>query len=190
MKTEKEQIKIIEDIELCDSHDKANLILVYLGLKPACEVKIYRPGDVLKLKKILGSIGLSCVKSKCFDKKAWNNIRKLLLPEKMLMPIASYAIAKGLKIARELSKIGSSKDHRRYGELMGYPLTAINNFVNRDPQVGHYKLEKIKKKHGIVFGFRLPEKNYRNELALLIKWSEAIKKYTPSLYKELLKNKF
>lgn len=178
------EIKILENLNYCDEKDRAKMILVYLGLKPACEVYIYEKEAMAELKKALLEVGLYCVKLK-FDKKPFVEIQKAFLGE-LVLPIGQYAVAKDKKTAIRLSKTLPSKHHRRFGELMGYPKTAIDNFIKKEPQLDFKESMKIKKKHGIIFSFRIPVKNYQNELRVLKNWSLAIKRYAPVLYERML----
>ncbi len=175
----------IEKLKYCDEKDRAKMILVYLGLKPACEVYVYEKETMAKLRKALLEEGLYCVK-RSFDKKPFDELQKAI-QQKLILPIGQYAVAKTKKTAIRLSKTLPYKHHRCFGKLMGYPQTAIDNFVEKEPNLDLKRFMKLNKKHGIIFSFRIPAKNYQNELKVLKNWSMAIKRYAPTLYKRLLK---
>lgn len=179
------EIKKIEKLRYCDEKDRAKMILVYLGLKPACEVYIYEKEAMARLKQSLLEVGLYCVK-RSFDKKPFDEIQKAI-PQKLVLPVGQCAVAKTKKTAIRLSKTLPNKHHRSFGKLMGYPQTAIDNFVKKEPNLDRHKYVNLRKKYGIIFSFRIPAKNYQNELKVLKGWSMAIKQYAPALYKKLLK---
>lgn len=179
------KIKIIEKIEFLDLYDRAKLVLVYLGLKPACEVSIYKSSEAQKLKNILKEVGLYCLKSKHFNKESYDEMKKVL-PSTCVFPISRCSVAKDFSTAKKLSEINPAQHHREYGKLMGYPKTAIDNFLKKESCLNKSSMDKLKKKYGIIFSFRLPKTNYQDELNLLIDWSENIKKYAPELYKKIL----
>ncbi len=179
-------IQKIEKLKYCDEKDRAKMILVYLGLKPACEVYVYKKELIIKLKQALSEVGLHCIKLN-FDKKPFDEIQKAI-PQKLILPTGQCAIARDEKTAIGLSKIIPSKHHQRFGRIMGYPQTAIDNFVKREPKLDGSKYIELYKKHGIIFSFRIPAKNYSESIKLLKRWSMAIKRYAPDLYKKLLKH--
>lgn len=179
-------IQKIEKLEFCDEKDRAKMILVYLRLKPACEVYVYEKEAIIKLKQALLEVGLHCVKLN-FDKKPFDEIQKAI-PQKLILPVGQCAVARDEKTAIRLSKTMPNKDHRRFGRLMGYPQTAIDNFVKKEPKLDGPEYVKLYKKDGIIFSFRIPAKNYSDSLKLLKRWSTAIKRHAPDLYKKLLKH--
>lgn len=181
----KKDIGKIAKIRFCNEKDRAKLILVYLGLKPVCSVFIYEEEGHLKTKEILSEVGLYSKPGK-FNKEWFDNFQEEC-EEKIILPIGELCVAKEKENVFELLKISSAKDHQRYGELMGYPQSAIDNFIKQEPQLDYYDLEKMQKEHGVIFSFRIPRENYQKELEVLKSWSMAIKKYAPQLYEELWK---
>lgn len=179
------EIRKLEKLKYCDEKDRAKMILVYLGLKPACEVYVYEKEVMVKLKQSLLEVGLHCVKLS-FNKKPFDEWQKVIL-QRLILPVGQCAVAKTKKTAIRLSKTLPHKHHRRFGKLMGYPQTAIDNFIKKEPSLDFKRFMKLNKKHGIIFSFRIPAKNYQNELKILKNWSLAIKRYAPTLYKRLLK---
>src|SRR5665811_751976 len=85
MDPSKSDIKKIENLKYCDEKDQAKMILVYLGLKPSCEVYIYEKGVIVKLKQSLSDVGLYCIKSS-FDKKPFEEWQKAT-SQKLILPV-------------------------------------------------------------------------------------------------------
>ncbi len=93
---------------------------------------------------------------------------------------------------REALKTGSSK---KIGLALGYPETAVNAFVEGEILDKYDDLrflpqnEKDALKEEGVFkfvSFGLSKNNWREELELVRKYQEAIKKNAPNLYKEII----
>ncbi|MEI6296623.1 MAG: hypothetical protein WCO84_03185 [bacterium] len=98
---------------------RANAILVLLGEKPAVEMYIPDKEHAEKAVKDLKDIGLFAEISK--------KPRVGFDPES-----ADVLIARTQEILDELKQIHPNKHHRRYGELMGYPQTAIDAFLGEN----------------------------------------------------------
>ena len=81
----------------------------------------------------------------------------------------------------KLIKLDPTKDHAEYGQLMGYPQTAIDAFVN-----GKLLTDKdYPDMRGIIFNIKFSQGHWPDELKILKEWSEAIRKYSPETYNSL-----
>ena len=180
------EIKRLANLKYCYEKDRAKLILVYLGLKPAFDATIYGKNATDKTIKILEGLGMYSVKMK-LNKKFYLDAEKEV-GYRLEIPTGEIVVARDKKIALRLSKTLPHKHHRRYGKLMGYPKSAIDNFVKKEPQLEIKKFERLCFKQGIIFNFRVPAKNYQESLKVLKTWSLAIKKHVPDLYAQLRKD--
>lgn len=177
-------IQKIEQLKVCNENDLANIMLVYLGLKPACEGYYFEKDGLNILKKTLSIMGLYCTR-KSFNKKFFADIQKTSR-QKLYLPSGEFVVARDIKTADSLIKAMSGVNHRIYGKLMGYPQSAIHHFIKKANKLGFHEFEKLSQKHGLIFQFSIPAKNYQAELRLLKKWSQAIKRYSPKIYKKLV----
>jgi len=179
------KIRKIERLKDCDEKDRAKMILVILSLKPACEVLIFKKDALKSLKLGLAPLGLYVARQK-FEKKFFKMIEKAV-GQRLVLPVGRYAVARDLKTARLLSKTLPDKDHLRFGRLMGYPESAIANFIKGGPFLDSAKAEKLFKKDCLIFNFRMSAKNYQKELKVLKAWTFAIRDNSPYLYKKIVR---
>lgn len=164
---QQEGIKKIELLKIGNAQ-KADVILVILGVKPATEVSVFEWNDSPdEVKHILLESGLVVVEKEVNGKE-----------------IAQFAVAKNEDNARKLALFDPSKDHGEYGRLMGFPESAVVGFV----QEKCLDRDKYPDLNSIVFNFALSEDEWKNEVKLLKYWSELLKKYSPTIYEELLRN--
>jgi hypothetical protein len=185
MEVTQEFIDLIENITFLEVYDKANLVLILFGLKPACEVDIFHPEDGSMLQNVLSPLGIHCFQSQHYKQSSWDDIVNNI-DFQIEVPVAMYAVASDPETARRLSYLNSGRDHREYGQMMGYPETAIDNFLNQAPCLDKDQFEKLAKEFGIIFNMRLSATNYIKEIEVLKKWSEAVKVNSPAIYAEAL----
>ncbi len=167
---QKEKIKIIEKLNLGPSQ-KADLILVLLGVKKATDIPVYKWND--SLEKVRETI-VNETKLKLAQLQRESRNRNL---------VAWYGVARDQNTADQLARLDSSKDHEEFGKMMSFPQTAIDAFIKSNK----LKNEDYPDMSGIVVHFALSKDNWQEEVNLLKYWSELIKKYAPDLYLGLKK---
>jgi hypothetical protein len=158
---QRENIKKIESLKIGDAQ-KANLVLVILGVKPATELVL---GSSEEVRPILEDSGLVVVEKEIKDKE-----------------IIRLAVAKDKDRAQSLALLDPSQDHEAFGRLMGFPESAIAGFV-QDKSLDR---SDYPDSEGLVFDFALSKEGWGSEVKLLQYWSQLLKKYSPTLYSKLL----
>lgn len=162
----KEHIKEIENISAGPAQ-LASVILVLLGFKPAAQLVLSKRNDKPeKVKKILNSAGLYTFETMKMTKGA----------------SADLAISRSKEIAEKLRYLSAAKNHEEYGTLMGYPQSAIDAFLRKEERLDRDNYPSMK---GIVVHFILSKDHWEEEMKVLKKRSQAIKKYAPSIFKKL-----
>lgn len=164
----KEMIKSIENLKI-GSKPKANIILIFLGLKPATELEISSHNDSAeKVINVIENIGLKVkIKSK-FKRKDKD--------------IVLLSVADNQENLDRLEQIDPSKNHEEYGRLMGYPETAIDAFLHKEKRLDP---ENYLENDELIFFIAMSKENWEEEIKTLKKWSDAIKEQAPDLYVEL-----
>lgn len=163
-----EKVKRLEQLNIGPAQ-KAFIILVLLGLKPATELDLYEWNDKKEdIKKVMQEVGLE--------------IKEKEIPSDRKNLKAKLAIAKDKTITERLLTIDSRKDHKEYGALMGYPESAVQAFINKEQLLSK---DDYPKDEEVIFNMGLSKNNWQEEFAILKKWSETIKKYNPDLYDQL-----
>jgi hypothetical protein len=162
-----ENIRKLEALSIGPAQ-KAGIILVMLGMKPAAELDLKRRNDPKeKILSALDEIGL------LYKEKEFGSQKNLT---------ARIAVSYDEKILDELANCHADKDHVRFGQLMGYPESAIRAFMDKKESLDDKDYPDMA---GIIFGMKLSKANWREETACLRRWSEAIAQYAPGLYQEL-----
>ncbi len=150
---------------------KAGIILTILGLKPAAELDLYKNNDDQEtVEAALAESGLN------FSRK------EILNPEKSPNLTAIFVIAQNDETMGKLLSSEANRDHVAYGELMGYPKSAVAAFDNRQDLLPENQYPDMA---GIIFRFKLSKTGWPEELKVLREWSEAIREKAPDLYKQL-----
>jgi len=111
---------------------------------------------------------------------------------------------------RVLGEKDSADRDRLYGELFGFPETAIRNYTEamallRKPDQSADEIVEILKDRFIEVGelpaeikeqdflkflsFRLSRKNWEQELGIVQEWAAALRNFYPALYREVLESK-
>ncbi|MSU75307.1 MAG: hypothetical protein EXS55_02230 [Candidatus Magasanikbacteria bacterium] len=166
---QKESIQFLEQLKIGPAQ-KAELILVVLGLKPAAEVVIFPWNDLPE--KVVATIEKT---SLLVHEKPKNQASSGKV-------VATYAVARDAETLQQLLQTDPAKDHEAYGRLMGFPTSAVEAFLNKTTlKTDEDDLER----RGIIFGMKLSRDNTKEELRLLEYWSQLIKKYAPATYRSL-----
>ena len=171
---QKESIEMIQDLDI-GNYQKAELILIILGLKPATELLFYKnnkkPEESVKKLKETKQLHVLEKKIRSGDKKA----------------IKSFAVAKSKEEAKKVLTNNADEDQEQYGRSMGYPETAVTAFLDGEDAL--LDEEHCPDMEGIIFDqIRLSKKHYKEEITLLKYWSDIVNKYAPKLYNELNNN--
>lgn len=139
---------------------KAQLILVLLDIKPAAELTLYKWNSSPEEAEVqLAQAGLE------FQKKEGESNDKIT---------AIYAVSKDKDL---LNKLIHCNSDREYGELMGYPKTAIDAFEKNDVYDGPLP-EDIENS---IFKLRFSKANHDEEFEVVRKWNRALTQYAPNL---------
>jgi hypothetical protein len=168
-----EIVRTLEKLNL-SLEQKAWLILVVLGMKPATELVIGEGNDSQDtIKEVLSRAGLA------YANRDDEYINKKDIYGKIPI-LAVISVARNRETLDELLKVSGKKDHGDYGRLMGYPETAVKAFVNKellDKKDYPYMSDNI-------FPLKLSKDHWREEVEHLKSWNEAIKKYAPETYRQ------
>ncbi len=170
----KEQISVIESIPT-GVQPRAEVVLVLLGEKPVAEMYIPNKSNAPKVLEDLKSIGLYAEEIEDQVRGSGDNS-------------IDIGVAKSQELLDELKQTKSNKHHRRYGELMGYPSTAIDAFlgengVDRLSDEEHEKL--VENLPSVLTHFAFSKQNAQEELAKLKKWFKIIAQNAPELIDQL-----
>mgnify|MGYP001545680410 FL=1 len=148
-------------------------MLVLAGLKPATDVVLEQhDSSPEEPERLLSQAGLQYARVD----------RKLLAEDPQIA--AYYAVANDPAFARELAEILSFAEktpaqHQRFGQLMGYPQTAINAFAANQTLDDETTLPQ-----DIVsspFYFKLSSAHAPEEMARIREWDDALRRYAPDL---------
>mgnify|MGYP001565071381 CR=1 FL=1 len=203
----KKIIKKIENLNI-GSKQKAELILSYLGLKPAAHIQIHHK-NTNSLAKTLDKINMPYKISKPFylDKEdsaykpALKYVQKYFpkyfaekIQKNRNKRVQAY-IAQDKKTLSQLLETELDKDldkldkdyHRKYGRFMGYPETAIQAFLRERERLTNFPSE-VDSSISPALDFVLSKSHYQQELGVLKNQSEALRTYAPSVYKKMIKD--
>lgn len=170
----REQIVAIESIPT-GVQPRAEVVLVLLGEKPVTEMYLPDRGNVTKVIEDLRSVGLYAEEIEDQIRGSGDNA-------------VDIGVAKSQELLDELKQTKSNKHHRRYGELMGYPSTAIDAFlgengVDRLSDEEHEKL--VENLPHVLTHFAFSKQNTEEELAKLKRWFKLIAQNAPELIDQL-----
>lgn len=164
----REKVKKVEQLKI-GPMQKAEIILVLLGLKPAKELDLFKNNDDKEtVEGVLKQVGLQ------------SKPKEIPVPSENVTD--RLAIAKDEETLNQLLTLDAKKDHTEYGRLMGYPETAIAAF---DQEKKLLAKDDYPDTEGIIFDIKLSKDNWPEELEKLKEWSGAIKEYAPDLYEQL-----
>lgn len=167
-----EQREIIKSLP-----NAAQVLLVLEGLKPATEV--FAVDDHEKIKQDLENMGL-CVVEKDWKEGKLFNVSKDL------------SVVKEIDIIAGLVRGGEGKNtpelDRRYGELMGFPSTAIDAYIsgNTLPEEEEKRLKEEMGFDNIFFPFKLSQEHYRDELVVLKQWYKTLLEDCPEIIDQVI----
>ena len=168
-RAKKEKVKLLEKLNI-GSAQKANIILVALGLKPATDLSLFKNNDSeAVVEEALTKAGL------VFADKGIGGEKQ--------NKVAKISIARDEETLNRLLALSPSKDHEEYGRLMGYPETAVEAFVNKK-LLDEPTERKLIAASGNIFPMKLSKDHWREEIEHLRTWNEAIKEYSLDTYEE------
>ncbi len=169
----KEKIIKIESLKT-GSQQKAELILMLLGEKPGIDLSLFADSE--------NEIDEDEEKIKSLDLK----YKKVNQEKRGQRYMAEFLISQNQDTLNELAEADPSKDHYKYGALMGYPKSAIKAFLEGTCLSMEDERELLSKYPEIVFNdFRLSKDNNKEELELVKRWNSLVKKEAPDVYSEL-----
>ena len=175
-----EKIQLLEKLNI-GSAQKAEIILIFLGLKPAADLTLFKNYDSEEIvKAALAKVGLEFADKEARD-KAGSVITDRDHQRKKCLAVIS--VARDQKTLKELLELYPNKDHEAYGRLMGYPETAVQAFTNKELLDSQTERELIGA-DGNIFTVKFSKDHWQEELELIKTWNQAIKKYAPDTYRE------
>lgn len=167
---QREKICAIDGLSI-GAYPRAMCTLVALEMKPATEVDIFSWNDPPeKVRAVLEAAGLK-VAEKLVDTKK-NNVRLI--------------IAQDEAVLIEMKGLSAEHDHRRYGELMGFSATMIDAFERKQGRLPDK--ERPQESAAQIFEVKLSKDGLADEMEVLRRWEQGIKRYAPETYKELVKS--
>lgn len=176
----RQKISVIEKIPTGVA-PRGEVILVLLGEKPAVEMYMTDKVDANKAVEDLKSIGLFAEISE--KSREYHN------PDS-----ADVLVASSQEILEELKQTNSYEHHERYGELMGYPKTAVDAFVGKNgaerlPKEEQDKLLDILP--DILGGTFVFSKEHKDEeLAVVKRRAKLLAQKAPELFYDLYKKEY
>lgn len=145
------------------SAQKAELVLIILGIKPSTELSLFPWNSTQEeAERILLSTGLNFVKK---DKPLWEKAS------------VEYAISNNPELVQKLLQPTTSAE---YGRLMGYPESAIEAFESEKTYEGILP-EDIENS---IFRLKFSQDHFNQEFEVVRKWNEAIRNYAPELLEQ------
>jgi len=151
-------------------YQKAELILVLCGRKPATNIGLYKNNDDPEIvREALLRAGFAIAE-------------KEIPSASDAKQVADIMVALDQKTADTLAQLNPKEDHDAFGRLMGFPDTARKAFGHEDEAL---TLEEYPDMTGIPFRFKLSRDHWQDEMATLQDWSKTIKQHAPELYTEL-----
>lgn len=180
----KEKIEKVVNLRIGDG-PKSMIILVLLGVKPSVEVDTYTHNSIPStVKETLQSCGLFVEQIK---PGKGNNPRHTAIFCVSLEKIPGILLTTLVKEREErsFSKEEAIIYHKTYGALMGYPLSAIEGFIENkklskeDPDYP----ETLKDNPVSVFCFS--KDHWKEEVSVVQKWEALLKKHAPSVLQSM-----
>lgn len=169
----KEKISKIESLRT-GPQQKAELILVLLGEKPGICLSLFTETE--------SEIDDDEEKIKNLDLK----YKKVSQGKKGERYMAEFLVSKNEDTLNELAEADPSKDHYKFGALMGYPESAIKAFLEDTCLSIEDERELLGKYPEIVFNdFRLSKGNTEEELEIVKRWNNLVEKEAPDVYDKL-----
>jgi hypothetical protein len=171
-KTDIEKIKKLK----CHYASKIEMILMLLGEKPASTFALTSKDDSAEtIAKTLRDAGLKVA---------------IETKEEKYHSLIIARDQSSIDKIQALHQIQRKKDEvyqEQYGELVGYPKTATAAFAGKIPSMG--EKESWKLDPTLIYSIIYSKDHWQEEIKLMRKWTETIKKYAPDLYEEALKKR-
>ena len=202
-KKERRELEVIEKSSL-SPQDKEDLLLVYLGEKPAVWIgtgnRFYKTETEEVRREKMESLNRKGEETK-------RVLENLSLPnhfyshgteeEKTILMSHDFLVGQDsgkLKRLREVLESGESKD---IGLALGYPESAVEAFIKGEvldrakdlKRLSKKERDELKKEEVFKFlTFGLSKSNWREELELVRKYQRAIKEKSPRIYDEIIES--
>ncbi|MFZ4632465.1 MAG: hypothetical protein ACOYL8_04705 [Patescibacteria group bacterium] len=173
LKQIKDKILKVETLKT-GPQQKAELILVLLGEKPGIGLSLFvdKENEIDEDEEKIRSLNLK--------------YKKVKQEKRGKRYMAEFLISQSEDTLNELTESDPSKDHYRYGSLMGYPESAIKAFLEGTCLNIDDERELLSKYPEIVFNdFRLSRDHNKEELELVRRWNNLVEKEAPNIYNEL-----
>jgi len=147
---------------------KADLILVLLDRKPATGVMFFTENiSTDEMCNLLRDIGLEPKISKDEEGRA------------------EVVVSKTQEITDELAGTSASMDHARYGELMGYPRTAVDAFQDPTKRLDMEETNALLKGLPLFGIFALSKEHATEEARQIQEWNLALFEHAPWLLDQI-----
>lgn len=197
---EREIVEKIENYPNLDLQEKVELLLVLGGYKKANEQDFEseewydgQPRKNVALEKIesyeklLEEIGLIFEKKKettksrrAYEEDNYEYVRNV---ERV-----QYIFAKQKEDIDKYKRAGQGKSDELFGEVYGFPQTAIKAFNQLNGLIKYSELPKdIRDDEAYAFyTFEMSRDNFREEFETIKRWAEFVKRNSPKIYREYL----
>jgi hypothetical protein len=200
---ERQGIALIERSSL-NFQDKQDLLLVYLGEKPAAwfpvEQRYYKAESQKRKEKILHDLSKRRIELERI-------LEKIGLPfyvkefeyeeEKTINTGHNFLIGQNADKLNNLKKAVESGSGGEIGVALGYPETVANGFVNGEAfdlrkdlnSLSKEERNKLRKDEILKFlNFGLSKKYWREELEVVRRYRDRIREKSPAIYGQILKH--
>lgn len=161
------KIEAVKRLDVGVDH-RAELLLIALGLKPASVVNVFE-GD-RKAKVVENEL-----KALGFEVR--------VKPHGAQDEKVDLVVAQSARVAEKLEQLSASEDHKEYGEVMGYPRTAIEAFGDEEKALPYEEQETLTRDIPF-FKIRLSREHAHDELKKVIRWNQKVFQYAPELIDE------
>jgi hypothetical protein len=176
----RQKISVIEKIPTGVT-PRSEAVLVLLGEQPALEMYIPNKNDAQKVVDDLRSLGLFAEISE--------KPRKYHDPRS-----ADILLASSQEILDELKQTNSYEHHERYGQLMGYPQTAIDAFLGKGgaERLSREEIDNLLEgfPKGIGMNFIFSKKHAQEELLEAKRKIKILAQKAPELFYDLYKKEY
>jgi hypothetical protein len=164
-----EKISVIESLPT-GPENKANVVLVLVGEKPLTQIYIKGKEKASETIATLNSIGLEAeIFIEYYDRDA-----------------AEIAVTKDKALLEDLKNATSNLDHKRFGELVGFPETAIEAFVaGEEYRLPRKEQDELIKDLPQLFSFRFSKEHATEDLETYKRWVKIIFELAPNLIRDL-----
>ena len=192
-KTEHEKIELIENAELSTSK-RLDLMLFALGEKPALQLGDYDVIESDKHKQELiaeFSEEMATIKNLLENLRCSYEITKDLEDRDGIMGFSFLVSRDQAELAR-VAKADADGDDKTFGEMMGYPKTAIDAYGTADAfdyrvELSQEELKALEDEGVIPFLEFMPSKqHWDEELAWARKMKDLVKEKSPTFYGTLI----